>query len=122
MSIEPVFVFGSNEGGRHGKGAALFAKQYRGAVYGQGVGRQGNSYAIPTKDEDLWPLPLPNIHQYVAGFLAYAAHHEHEQFEVTPIGCGLAGYSPEDIAPMFRNAPPNVLLPASFLRILENVR
>jgi hypothetical protein len=58
MPIDSVFVFGSNLAGRHGKGAALWARQHRGAIYGQGVGRQGNAYAIPIKDGQLRVLPL----------------------------------------------------------------
>lgn len=117
---EAVFVFGSNLAGRHGAGAARWAKAHRGAVYGQGVGRQGNSYAIPTKGFDLRRrLPLIQIQDYVRDFLVYAAQHPNERFQLTPIGCGLAGYHPSQIAPMFRNAPPNVILPDEFRAVLE---
>jgi hypothetical protein len=116
---DPIFVFGSNLAGRHGKGAALWAKEYRGAIYGQGAGRQGNSYAIPTKDWELRTLPLDAIADYVEAFLAYAADHPRDVFELTPIGCGLAGYAPATIAPMFRKAPTNVLLPDVFMRSLR---
>lgn len=109
-----IFVFGSNLAGRHGKGAALYARRRRGAVYGQGIGRQGDSYAIPTKDEKLCTLPLDEIRKHVADFLIYAANHPHLRFEVTPIGCGLAGYKPAQIAPMFVGAGPNVILPEEF--------
>lgn len=115
----PVFVFGSNLAGRHGAGSALYAREYRGAVYGQGEGRQGNSYAIPTKDANLGTLPLEAIAAHVRTFLLYAAAHAHERFEVVPIGCGLAGYSPFQIAPMFRDRPPNVDLPREFIRALN---
>lgn len=107
----PVFVFGSNLAGRHGKGAALWARQNRGAVYGQGIGPQGNSYAIPTKDECLRTLPLEKIAGYVRGFLNYALNSPSVQFQLTPIGCGLAGYRRDQIEPMFANAPPNVIWP-----------
>lgn len=116
----PVFVFGSNLAGRHGKGAALWARQNRGALYGQGAGRQGHSYAIPTKDEELQTLTLPAIRLYVDAFLAYAASHPREAFEVTPIGCGLAGLTPEQVAPMFARAPSNVILPDAFLAVLAS--
>lgn len=106
-----IFVFGSNRAGRHGKGAALFAKNHRGAIYGQGFGRQGNSFAIPTKDENLKTLPLASIELGVLAFLLYADEHPELEFEVTRIGCGLAGYSEEEIAPMFANAPKNCHLP-----------
>lgn len=103
----PVFVFGSNQAGRHGRGAAQWARQHRGAVYGQGEGRQGNSYAIPTKDGRLQSLPLADIAVGVERFLDYARRHPDERFQVTPIGCGLAGYTPPQIAPFFRDAPAN---------------
>lgn len=114
----PIFVFGSNLAGRHGKGAALWARQHRGAVYGQGVGRQGNAYAIPTKDHRLRVLPLPVIQRHVAEFLAYARQRPDLAFELTPIGCGLAGYCPNQIGPMFAGAPANVALPPAFAAIL----
>lgn len=119
MSI-PVFVFGSNLAGRHGKGAALFARQQRGAIYGRGQGRQGNSYAIPTKDEHLRTLPLSVIHYQVEVFLTYADNHREERFQLTPIGCGLAGYSHGDIAPMFANVPNNVIMPGEFEAVLSS--
>lgn len=111
MDTGRVFVFGSNLAGRHGKGAALFARQHHGAVYGQGIGRQGASYAIPTKDASLRTLPLDTIRQHVADFLAYANTHRACVFQVTAIGTGLAGYKHEDIAPMFKGAPNNCQLP-----------
>jgi hypothetical protein len=115
----PVFVFGSNLAGRHGKGAALYAKKHKGAIQGRGEGRQGESYAIPTKDEDLAVLPLATIAVGVRRFLAYAANHPEMAFELTPIGCGLAGYRPGQIAPLFAQAPPNVQIPPEFSCVLE---
>jgi hypothetical protein len=109
-----IFVFGSNLAGRHGAGAALCAIKEHGAKYGQGIGRQGNSYAIPTKDENIRTLPLVNIQKYVEEFIAYAKEHNNEIFYVTRIGCGLAGYSDTDIAPMFINAPDNCKLPVGW--------
>lgn len=106
-----IFVFGSNLAGRHGKGAALFARQERGAVYGVGVGLTGNAYAIPTKDAHLDTLPLDVVHGHVDTFLSYACAHPDLAFEVTRIGCGLAGYTDAQIAPMFAGAPSNCLLP-----------
>lgn len=114
-----IFVFGSNLAGRHGKGAALTARNLYGAIYGKGVGIQGSSYAIPTKDRDLKPLKLEIIEQYVNQFLDFARKHEEMQFLVTAIGCGLAGYSAKDIAPMFKNSPNNCILPDIFLQLLE---
>lgn len=106
-----VFVFGSNLAGQHGKGAALCALRSHGAIYGQGVGRQGNSYAIPTKDAHLRTLPLDRIAEYVAEFLEYARQNPDVDFEVTKIGCGLAGYKEAAIKPMFKGASLNCKLP-----------
>ncbi len=101
-------VFGSNEAGRHGKGAALTAKNCFGAVYGQGHGQQGNSYAIATKDASLRSLTLDTIAENVRVFLQHAINHPHKQFAVSRIGCGLAGYKDHQIAPMFKGHPSNV--------------
>lgn len=103
-----IFVFGSNEAGRHGKGAALYALQHHGAVYGQPRGLQGNSYAIPTKDHDLRVLKLSLIKVYVDTFVQFAKDHPELEFDLTPIGCGLAGYSREQIRPMFKDISENV--------------
>ena len=118
--VTPVFVFGSNLAGRHGKGAALWAKQHRGAIYGQGEGQQGNSYAIPTKDARIKTLPLADIEQAAARFKAFARANPDLTFQLTPIGCGLAGYTPEQIAPMFQDAPSNVQQPDEFKAVFEN--
>ena len=113
--LEPhqVFVFGSNLAGRHGKGAAKAAVRF-GAKYGVGEGPSGQTYAIPTKDERIRTLSLNRIWSAVCRFLRYAKEHPDQQFLVTPIGCGLAGYKPTDIAPMFADAPSNVILPKPF--------
>lgn len=102
-----IFVFGSNLAGRHGAGAALYAAKMHGAIYGQGVGHQGRSYGIPTKDENIETLPLDHIVDYVAGFIDFARVNPHLTFYVTPIGCGLAGYKREQIRPMFADMPDN---------------
>lgn len=104
--------------GRHGKGAALWALENRGAIYGRGSGRQGNSWAIPTKDERLRTLPLDEIQRWVQRFLAYAMEWPDLKFQLTPIGCGLAGYQHSQIAPFFAAAPANVILPPEFAQIL----
>ena len=111
-----IFVFGSNEAGRHGTGAAKAARKH-GAIYGQGRGRQGDSYAIPTKDKHLETRPLQSIALDVQIFIEYANAHPELTFEVTRIGCGLAGYKDGDIAPMFRGAPPNCVLPDGWREI-----
>lgn len=117
-----IFVFGSNLAGRHGKGAALFARQERGAVYGVGIGRRGNSYAIPTKDERIKTLPIPTIKWYVDRFITYASTYRMEQFEVTRIGCGLASYTDTQIAPLFAKAPANCELPAGWRDYIESIK
>jgi hypothetical protein len=111
-----IFVFGSNLAGRHGRGAALTARRDYGAIYGQGVGRQGDSYAIPTKDSALRPLPIRVIAGHVRTFLRYAAAWPDERFQVTRIGCGLAGFTDDQIAPLFAEAPPNCDLPDGWRR------
>lgn len=118
-SVDKIFCFGSNEAGVHGAGAAKFALEHKGAIWGQGVGLQGQSYAIPTKDENIQTLPLKYIRVYVNQFIQFAKDHPELTFELTPIGCGLAGYKPADIAPMFEFAPDNVLFPESFLEVLD---
>lgn len=109
-----IFVFGSNLAGRHGAGSALYARHNYGAQYGEGVGRTGNAYAIPTKDAALKVLPLERIRHHVEVFLDYARSHPATQFQVVAIGCGLAGYDPDEIAPMFKDAPRNCMLPKEF--------
>ena len=102
-----IFVFGSNEAGIHGAGAAKVARIEYGAVMDVGVGRTGNCYAIPTKDHKIKTISLSEIRRYVNDFLAYATENPHLTFIVTQIGCGLAGYHAREIAPMFRGAPDN---------------
>jgi len=113
-----VFVFGSNLAGRHGRGAAVQAKKF-GAKDGEGVGHWGRTYAIPTKDEHLRVLPLREIERYVLDFKMHVTRCVSDIFLVTRIGCGLAGYKPADIAPMFADANYNVRLPQCFLDVLE---
>ena len=116
-----IFVFGSNKAGRHGKGAAKFALENHGAIYGLGWAMQGDCYAIPTKDAHLKTLPLWEIERYVQGFLRYAKSREGLKldYNVTPIGCGLAGYKYEDIAPFFADRTANVNLPEEFKIVLD---
>jgi len=113
-----IFVFGSNEAGRHGRGAAKVALREHGAKNGHGIGRQGNSYAIPTKDRNLKVLKTKVIKEYVKDFLQYAREHPEEQFQITQIGCGLAGFKPHQIAPMFQGAPENCLFDAAWVQFL----
>jgi len=115
MMNKEVFVFGSNLAGRHGKGAALYARKFHGAVYGVGVGLTGNSYAIPTKGYNLEILPLETIAKYVEQFKEFAVNNPQYTFKVTRVGCGLAGYKDADISPMFKGSPPNCILPDEWL-------
>lgn len=110
-----VFVFGSNLAGMHGGGAARVARLRFGAVMGQGVGMQGQSYAIPTMQGG-----VDTIRPYVDEFIAYAKQHPDHQFLVTPIGCGIAGFEAEDIAPLFAEAinVKNISLPQSFWDVI----
>ncbi len=112
-----IFVFGSNLAGMHGGGAARTARLHYGAVMGQGVGLQGQSYAIPTMQGG-----VETIRPYVEEFVAFAKQHPDKHFLVTPIGCGIAGFEPEDIAPLFEGAKAveNISLPESFWAVIDN--
>lgn len=114
-----IFVFGSNRAGLHGAGAALYARQWYGAIFGQGEGLQGSSYGIPTKDENVETLPLVEIQKHVDTFLEFARNHPELIFRLTPIGTGLAGYKYKDIGPMFKGVPDNVLVPEEFKEYIE---
>ena len=111
---DEIFVFGSNLVGMHAGGTAKLALNKFGAKWGQGVGLQGKSYAIPTKDHKMDTLPLRYIKFYVNELLQFAKDHPLKTFLVTKIGCGLAGYTIKDIAPMFISYPSNVVVPQEF--------
>ncbi|MCQ2262504.1 MAG: hypothetical protein MJZ42_05050 [Bacteroidales bacterium] len=112
-----IFVFGSNLAGAHGGGAARVAMNIFGAVWGQGVGLQGRSYAIPTMQGG-----VETIAPYVDEFIAFARANRQLTFLVTRIGCGIAGFRDEEIAPLFRSAldDENIILPESFVNCLEH--
>lgn len=116
-SLKPneVFVFGSNLAGYHGGGAARAALNKFGAIWGQGVGLQGQSYAIPTMQGG-----VDTIKPYVDEFIAFAKAHPELKFYVTRIGCGIAGFKDEEIAPLFREAlgVENIILPKSFAELM----
>ena len=115
-----IFVFGSNESGRHGKGAAKTALGW-GAKWGQARGLQGKTYGIPTKDHSVRiTLPISKIQIYVNEFIEFAKKRQDLIFLVTEIGCGLAGYKPKDIAPLFKEAKDieNIYLPERFIRFI----
>ena len=115
LSDNEVFVFGSNLRGWHQGGAAKHAHRYFGAIWGQGVGLQGQSYAIPTMQGD-----IETIKPYVDDFIVYAQAHPELRFLVTRIGCGIAGFKDEEIAPLFRKALclDNIVLPYEFVKVL----
>lgn len=118
-SLQPneIFVFGSNLAGMHGGGAANLAHQKFGAVWGQGVGLQGQSYAIPTMQGG-----VETIKPYVDEFIGFARLHPQMKFYVTQIGCGIAGFKVEEIAPLFSQAVEveNIYLPKRFWEVLKN--
>jgi len=102
-----IFVFGSNTEGQHAGGAAADAVRHFGAAMGQATGLQGQSYAIPTVDYTRrgdHKVPLEDIRRHVLDFRRFASEHPELTFHVTPVGCGIAGYRVEDIAPLFRDS------------------
>lgn len=111
-----IFVFGSNLNGYHAGGAARVAIDKFGAVWGQGVGLQGQSYAIPTMQGG-----VETIKPYVDEFYRFAVKHPEYKFLVTRIGCGIAGFTPEEIAPLFTSAVElnNVVLPKDFVAVIK---
>ena len=121
-----IFVFGSNECGIHGAGAARVALEKHGAIYGQAFGRQGSSFGIPTCAKPVgrqgWEIPLSKIESYVKKFIEYAKAHPELEFQVTQIGCGFVGFFPEQIAPMFTDAPDNCLFDDEWLPYLLGKR
>ena len=114
----PVLVFSSNLAGIHNGKAARRAYETRDAEWGVGFGLTGTSFAIPTKDWEIEMLPLDRIEKYVGKFLKFARARPDLSFELTPIGCGPTSYSPEQMAALFSDAPPNVNLPDEFLAVL----
>jgi hypothetical protein len=116
-----IFVFGSNESGRHGAGAAKTAIGW-GAIWGQSEGLQGKTYGIPTKNASIWKtLTIPQIKVYVDRFIIFAKENPQLTFLVTEIGCGLAGLSHKNVGPLFQDASKleNVILPRKFQRKLK---
>lgn len=116
LAENEVFVFGSNLAGAHGGGAALVAFRFFGAVWGQGVGLQGQSYGIPTMQGG-----VETIRPYVDDFIRFALSRQDLVFLVTRIGCGIAGFRDEEIAPLFEKAVDvnNIILPQEFVECIE---
>jgi hypothetical protein len=122
LKEKEIFVFGSNESGRHGKGAAKTAMKW-GAIYGQAKGIQGRTYGIPTVNAFISnKLKLSKVEYYVNEFYLFCIDHPHRIFLVTEIGCGLAGFTVKEIAPLFKKfvTLDNVYLPKRFLRVIKN--
>ena len=115
LAANEVFVFGSNLQGHHYGGAARIANEKFGAIFGQGVGLQGQSYAIPTMQGG-----VETIKPYVDEFIEFAKQHPELTFLVTRIGCGIAGFKDSEIAPLFRGAIgiENIALPQSFMDVI----
>ena len=113
-----IFVFGSNLSGHHGGGAALLAMNKWGAIWGQGVGLQGQTYGIPTMQGG-----VETIRPYVDEFIQFANKHPEMTFLVTEIGCGIAGFTPQEIAPLFAKATTteNIHRPQRFWDLLERI-
>ena len=116
LASNEVFVFGSNEQGLHYGGAAKIAHEYFGAIMGVGVGLQGKSYAIPSMGG------LAAMGEYIQQFCEYAKAHPEKRFLVTPIGCGIAGLQPYEVAPLFAECKDigNITLPQSFWNVLDD--
>ena len=114
LKANEIFVFGSNLAGSHGGGAALLAYRRFGAIWGQGVGMQGQSYGIPTMHGG-----VEAIRPYVDEFIEYAKQHPEYKFFVTRIGCGIAGFQDWEIAPLFKDALDieNIILPKEFVSL-----
>ena len=118
LGQDDIFVFGSNLAGNHAGGAARTARKLFGAIQGQGVGLQGQSYAIPTMQGG-----VETIKPYVDEFIKFAYECDQNTFYVTRIGCGIAGFNDEESAPLFKDALKlyNVRLPKSFVDIIEKM-
>ncbi len=116
LKVDEIFVFGSNLMGHHYGGAANIAHKLFGAVWGCGEGLYGKSYAIPTMQGG-----VDTIKPYVDDFIDFAISHSELTFLVTKIGCGIAGFKIEDIAPLFARAiaVENIILPKEFVRVIE---
>jgi len=123
LNENEIFVFGSNRQGRHGKGAALTARNKFGAIYGQSQGLQGQSYAIITKElrKEYQPVSLQEVKEGVDTFIQFAKDNRHLTFYVVELGCNLAYFTVEQIAPLFKSATKlkNIYLPERFVNNLQ---
>lgn len=116
-----IFVFGSNLDGNHAGGAARFAHQCHGAETGIGEGIAGNSYAIPTVGENFHTMTLTKVREHVNRFIHHARTSA-DEFQLTRVGCGIAGFKDSDIAPTFAGAPGNCLFDEAWKPYLPSAR
>lgn len=116
-----IFVFASNLAGHHHGGSAREAVINHGAIFGEAIGPHGNSYAIPTLDRKFEKLALHDIGAHVDDFIEYAKLNPLWTFNIVAIGCGIAAFSPDEMAPMFADAPYNCVLPKEFIQALERM-
>jgi hypothetical protein len=114
-----ILIFGSNTQGRHGKGVALVAVRKYGAIYGQAKGLQGRSYGIVTKElrREHRSISLRDIEKQLPALFDLAETKPHWEFILTPIGCGLAGFTPAEVAPLFKDVPENIIVPSIFSKL-----
>lgn len=115
-----IFVFGSNRLGIHKRGAAKDALNRYGAILGQGEGIQGQSYALPTKSTPWKSLTVDEIREHANTFVKYAKSHGDDEFLLTRVGCGLAGFTDEQMAPLFADSPVNVTIPIEWKGYIKN--
>lgn len=121
---EDNILIGTNEAGIHGAGIARYAYDHWGASLGQGFGPMGNCFGLPTKDWEIQSLPLDVINNYVERYIDWTQLLRNYKWKnyVTQVGCGLAGFTPEEIAPMFAKCIKynNIWLPQSFIDVINN--
>lgn len=124
LNDKEIFVFGSNLAGIHGAGAAKLARVKFGAKHGRGHGMTGQCYAFPTKDQNIQTIDLSILPSFVKYLRKEVEGNKDLHFLITQVGCGLAGYTPKQIAPMFKEFVKfsNVSLPQTFIDIIHNVQ
>lgn len=118
MEKDSIFVFGSNLSGIHGAGAARAAAVHYGAKWGEGEGLHGSSYALPTKGLKITYMKTTDVVKHIEKFLDFARENPHMTFKVTKIGCGLAGFKDENMAPRFKNAPLNCEFDSEWMKYI----
>ena len=117
-----VFVFGSNLSGYHGSGSAKYALDHCGAIMYRGEGLQGDSYALPTVGKNIRKMSFVRVKKYIDNFLEYAKAHPEFEFKVTQVGCKRAGFTVEQIAPLFASASDNCYFDTAWKDILGDTK